>query len=138
MFDRMLDKFIEPTLSQMTDYCGDSATRFINVNRWLTEQYKTVQNIEFPYGTKYGWCVAHRIGSRFICNIFPEQQSFTVMLRMSSVNFDAVRAQLCDYTNQVIDNKYPCGNGGWIHLRILNDQHLLDVQVLLNHKITHK
>ena len=43
---------------------------------------------------------------------------------------DAVR-----YAQQIVDNQYPCGDGGWIHFRVTAPEHMEDIQVLLTAKI---
>ena len=35
---------------------------------------------------------------------------------------------------QYIDNKYPCGNGGWVHYRVLSEEDLDDAKLLLSAK----
>ena len=34
----------------------------------------------------------------------------------------------------IIDNKYPCGSGGWIHAEITDDERLEDIKLLLTIK----
>lgn len=35
---------------------------------------------------------------------------------------------------EFIDKKYPCGEGGWIHYRVLTEQNLEDIKKLLRIK----
>lgn len=62
MYERMLNKQEKPTMTMMTSYCGCNAGRFTRLNSWMSENYKTVQQVTFPYGNRYGWGIAHRIG----------------------------------------------------------------------------
>lgn len=80
--------------------------------------------MRFPYGKKYGWCVTHRKGQKLICDVFAEAEAFTVMIRLLNQQFDKIYNTVQSETRQIIDNKYPCSNGGWIHYRVLTKEHL--------------
>lgn len=134
MYERMLDKQVVPTIPEMTAYCGENSELFTLLNNWLSETYGTVQEIVFPYGNHYGWGISHKIKRKFICNIFAENNSFTVMMRLSNKQYDIIYDNVEKYTQEYIDNKYPCGDGGWIHYRIINKDHFNDIQKLLNVK----
>lgn len=131
MYERLLNKQIVPAMDDLTAHCGECGAMFVHLNEHLTKNYGTSQEIRFPYGNSYGWGVAHRKGKQLVCNVFAEADAFTVMLRMSDRQFASVRDLLSDYTRHIIDNKYPCGDGGWIHYRVVNGEHLEDIQRLL-------
>ena len=90
MYERMLDKHIIPTVSEMTEYCGKNAGLFNLLNEWLSETYGTVQKVVFPYGNNYGWGISHKKKEKLVCNIFAENNSFTVMMRLSDKQFDSI------------------------------------------------
>lgn len=136
MYERMLDKQVIPTAREMEEFCGENADRFSALNEWLTSAFKTEQKIVFPYGNKYGWGIAHRKKNKLICNVFAENNAFTVMMRLSDAQYKEVYSRLHRYTQDYIDNKYPCGDGGWIHYRITCAEHLEDIQKLLSVKLS--
>jgi len=115
MYERMLNKNETPSLEQMTLHCGITAELFTKLNEWLSAEYSTVQTIVFPYGNSYGWGISHKKKGKLVCNVFPESNAFSVMLRMSNEQFASVYEQLDKYAKEYIDNKYPCHDGGWIH-----------------------
>lgn len=78
--------------------------------------------------------VSHRKGKKLICDVFVEADAFTVMIRLSNEQYDKVYEYVQEDTKKLIDNKYPCGGGGWIHFRILSDEHLQDAKLLLSVK----
>lgn len=131
MYERMLDKQIVPTIEEMITYCGESSKQFIKLNSFLADHRGTQQEIRFPYGNKYGWSVTHRKKKKLICDIFAEKDAFTVMLRLTNDQFESLYDELLPYTQEYIRNKYPCGDGGWIHYRVLNEEHLNDIEKLL-------
>lgn len=134
MYERMLNKQEIPTIADMTLYCGENAELFTQINEWLSETYETVQKITFPYGKQYGWGVAHRIKQKLVCNIFAENNSFTVMVRLSDKKYELLYGDLQKYTQEYIDNRYPCGDGGWIHYRVTCREHFDDIQKILSVK----
>ena len=131
MYERLLNKQIVPTFEELAAYCGENGALFQKLNEQLSQMYGTTQEIRFPYGNHYGWGVAHRKKKKLICDIFAEAGAFTAMLRLSNQQFDSVYDQLQAYTQNYIDNKYPCGEGGWIHYRVLNEEHFSDIMRLL-------
>ena len=131
MYERLLNKQVVPTFEELVAYCGENGALFQKLNEQLSQLYGTAQEIRFPYGNHYGWGVAHRKKKKLICDVFAEAEAFTVMLRLSNRQFDSVYEQLQAYTQNYIDNKYPCGEGGWIHYRVLNEEHFNDIMQLL-------
>lgn len=134
MYERMLNKQQKPTIEEMTEYCGENAECFTLLNRWLTVSFGTEQRQVFPYGNGYGWGIAHRIKGKLICNVFAENNSLTVMVRLSDKQWGEVYDRVQKYTQEYIDNKYPCGDGGWIHCRITLREHFEDIKILLTVK----
>lgn len=134
MYERMLNKLEKPTSSDLNQYCGSTSEMFQTLNSFLTNDYKTTQEIRFPYGKDYGWCITHRKGKKLVCDIFAEVDAFTIMLRLSNEQFDEVYNGLQPYAKQLIDNKYPCGGGGWIYYRVTSVETLNDIKTLLTIK----
>lgn len=134
MHERMLNKQVVPTVSEMTEYCGEVAGLFTALNGWLSE-HSDEQRIAFPYGNSYGWCVSHRKKKKLICNVFVEDNSFTVMMRLSDKQYQTVYHELHKYAQEHIDRRYPCGDGGWIHYRVTNEEQLEDIKKLLKMKM---
>ena len=131
MYERMLNKSEVPTIENMTAYCGGAAALFTELNEWLSAEYGTAQTIVFPYGNSYGWGISHKRKGKLVCNVFPENGAFVVMLRMYDPQFASVYDQLGDYAKNYIDNKYPCNDGGWIHYRMTGKGQLADAQTML-------
>lgn len=131
MYERMLNKQEMPEVDDMAVYCGETAGLFVMLNEWLRETYGTVQKVTFPYGNRYGWGIAHRIKKTLVCNIFPEKNAFTVMMRLSDAQFASEYENVQTYTKEYMDHKYPCGDGGWIHYRVTCEEHLNDIKKLL-------
>lgn len=134
MYERMLNKQITPSIGEMTAYCAENAERFSLLNNWLTADFGTEQKIVFPYGNSYGWGIGHYRKKKLICNIFAEAGAFTVMTRLTDAQYEKIYDNLTKYTQDYIDNKYPCGSGGWIHYRVICLEHFEDIKKLLELK----
>ena len=137
MYERMLDKQAEPSIEEMAVLCGENAERFSLLNEWLTSVFHTEERIVFPYGNHYGWGVSHKVKNKLICNIFAEDNAFMVMMRMSDRQYQTVYSQLQEYARDLIDNKYPCGDGRWIHYRVICQEHFEDIKTMLAVKQCH-
>lgn len=134
MHERMLDKQHQPTMDQFLEHCGKARELFQVLDAYLTDDLKTEKMLRFPYGNSYGWGMKYALKSKHICDVFAEKDAFTVMLRLSNKQFETCYDQLTDDTKEYIDHKYPCGDGGWIHDRVLTEQHLVDIKKLLQLK----
>ena len=134
MYERMLNQQARPAIEEMTEFCGENAEGFTRLNEWLTAVFCTKQTVVFPYGSRYGWGIAHKKKNKLICNVFPEDNAFTVMMRLSDKQYDTVYNQVQKYAQEYIDNKYPCGDGGWIHYRVMCKEHFDDIKTLLTVK----
>ena len=135
MFDRMLDKNSIPTIEEMNTYCGVNGNLFKEINHYLVEQLGTQTEIRFPYGNTYGWSITHREQQKLICDIFAEAGALTIMLRLSNKQFEAVYGEMHRYAQEHIYHKYICGDGGWIHYRVLSQEHVEDIKRLLKVKV---
>ncbi len=134
MYERMLDKNCMPTAEELAAYCDTCADLFCELNDWLTATFETIQKVVFPYGNSYGWGISHKKKSKLICNVFAESNSFTVMLRLSEKECGSLYENLSPYGKSLIDNKYPCNGGGWIHYRVTGAEQLDEIQKILKTK----
>ena len=131
MYERMLSKDNMPSKDIMAHYCGEMNDFFSMLNDWLSNTFKTDQRIVFPYGSFYGWGISHKKRNRLICNVFPENNAFSVMLRLSNNQIEYIYEDLKPKTKNYVDNRYLCGDGGWIHIRIICKEDYDDILKLL-------
>ena len=131
MYERMLDKTINPDYSDLVEFCGESGNMFDCFNEWVKLTYTTDAKLTFPYGNSYGWCVSHHKKSKLICNVFAEKDSFCVMVRKTDKQFAAIYEQVSKQAREIIDHRYPCNNGGWIHFRVTDEVSLRDIEIIM-------
>jgi hypothetical protein len=141
MYERMLDKEIVPTEDMIKEYIGENAVNNMNfIKSALEKVFKINFDLKFPYGKKYGW--GYRVSdekNKFLFNIFFEKGSINVMLR-TEIRTEKEMEQynrLSGEGKEYWENKYPCGNGGWIHYRVITKKHLNDIGIFLSIKTKH-
>lgn len=134
MYERMLDKQTPPSREEFAAYCGESQGRLLQLHGFLTQNLGLSAQLRFPYGNSYGWAMKYAKKSKHICDVFAEQGAFTVMIRLSGEQLVACKAQVSPHGQTLIDGSYPCGDGGWLHYRVLQPDHLADVVQMLGTK----
>ena len=134
MYERMLNKQVQPSIEEMMEYCAENAGLFLKLNNWIEQSFQTETKIVFPYGNNYGWGIAHRRKNILVCNVFPEDGAFSVMIRLTNKQFDSIYSQVDQYTKEYIDQKYPCNDGGWIHYRVKCEKHYNDIIKIISVK----
>lgn len=134
MYERMLNKQKQPSYEEFTAYCGDCKALFEKTDVFLTGQLKAEKEMRFPYGSHYGWGMKYHIKTKHLCDVFAENGAFTVMLRLTDAQFNKIYDGALPKTKELIDHKYPCGSGGWIHYRVLDEQQVEDVCKMLRIK----
>ena len=135
MHKRMLDKMNRPSIEEFRSFIGSREDMFENLDDFMGEVQNIQRELRFPYGNHYGWGIKYSVRKKHICDIFAEKDAFTVMMRLSNDQFEGLYSGLSAYTREYIDNKYPCGSGGWIHYRVLEPEHLEDVKKMLGVKL---
>lgn len=135
MHERMLDKSCRPSLHQMTEYCGAVGELFACFNQSMVAKYDTELEIRFPYGSRYGWGIKHKCKSKHICDVFAETDAFTVMIRLADKQVERIYPDLSAYAQELWDRRYPCGEGGWLNYRVLNEEHMVDLYRFVEIKI---
>ena len=138
MYERMFDKSINPTFTDMQQYVGDCGRLWSEFGRHIGEICTVQTTIRFPYGNSYGWSVRYGQegkSNKHICDTFAENGGFTVHFRISNTQLGRVYSDLSDYSKSICDNKYPCGDGGWLSYRVLTDDNLNDALKILASKL---
>ena len=138
MYERMLDKSIEPSFDDMLCYIGERGELFAEFRRRLGQVCPVETAIRFPYGKHYGWsvrCGQQGKSNKHICDAFAEAGAFTVHFRINNAQLDNVYNKLSDYSKKICDDKYPCGEGGWLSFRVFSKENLSDVLAILSAKL---
>ena len=139
MYERMLDKFNEPTAEQVKDYLGsESYKRLVALEDYLKSRYLLSKEMRFPFGSNYGWGYKYSHKTAHLCYAFFEKDAFTVTLQIGDKQVHLVEDMfntLSHKTRELWNIRYPCGeHGGWVHYRVLGDDDLTDICKLIEAK----
>lgn len=135
MYERLLDKVNRPTFEEFSNYCGKCKNEFIEIDRYLSQEKGLDKLLRYPYGKHYGWAYKYTFNNKLVSDIFAERDSFTAMIRLSNKEIDSIYESLTERSKRIIDDKYPCGEGGWIYLRVCEGTDLVDLKKILSLKI---
>jgi len=139
MYERLLDKNNEPALKQVKAHMGSkSYKRLLVFEEYLQGHYQVSKEMRFPFGNNYGWGYKYSHKSTHLCYAFFEKAAFTVTIQIGDKQVHLVEDLINDLSpkaKELWTNRYPCGeHGGWIHYRVLNDEELSDVYMLIGAK----
>lgn len=138
MYERLLDKNREPTLKEIYETIGSEEVKLLEeFEGFLYNNYELLSELRFPFGNDYGWGIKYSHKSKHLCYVFPEKGAFTVTIQLGKNELPRLNEKLpvlLPKTNELWKNRYPCGDGGWIHYRVLKQAELNDVKELISIK----
>jgi len=131
LYERLLDKNLEPIFDDLLHYAGDTANLWLELEKFLDEVFNTAKTIRFPYGKDYGWGVKYSKKSKHICDVFTEKGAFSVFFRVNTSAVESVIDELGDYAKSVWEEAYPCKDGRWIDFRVTDAEQLEDIKKII-------
>ncbi|MDH5440430.1 MAG: DUF3788 domain-containing protein [Candidatus Bathyarchaeota archaeon] len=138
MYERMLNKEAKPSLIDMYSVIGNDGTRLLKeLDEFLRSSYDIVSEIKFPFGSNYGWGIKYSHKAKHLCYMFPENGAFTVTIQIGKKELPKLNKKMssfCQKTKELWEHRYPCGEGGWLHYRVLNVHELEDIKELIRIK----
>lgn len=112
----------------------ESTALFGSLESFLRDSYDLNTELRFPFGNTYGWGNKYSHKSKHLCYVFFEKGAFTVTIQIGKAELPKVYEALgglLPKTKRLWENRYPCGEGGWLHYRVLNIAELEDVEKLI-------
>lgn len=132
---RFFDKNKVPKLSEIEQLLGSySMKRLEKLDSFLKGNYNIVRELKFPFGNRYGWSYKYSTNGKMLCYVFFEEGTFTVTITIGKSEVSKLvdeLPQMLQKTRELWENRYHCGEGGWIHYRIENDNELTDIHKLI-------
>ena len=133
---RMLEKDRRPAAEEIRAHMGsESFKRLQAFEALLDAGYRLEKELRFLFGNDYGWGNKYSHGKTHLCYAFFEQASFTVSLQIGDrfvASVENALSSLLPKTRDQWANRYPCGErGGWLNYRVLSDEELADLRVLI-------
>lgn len=135
MYERMLNKSKEPSITEIYEYIGESSFLLLNTfEETMKQRYDLKRDLKFPFGNNYGWGYKYSHKTKHLCYVFFEKNAITIQLQIGGnlvQKLEKVLPECLQKTKDYWNNRYPCSEGGWIHYRVLNGEELNDVIRLL-------
>ena len=135
MYERMLNKAVVPTFEDLLAHSGASSQLWLALDEYLQAQFAAQRTIRFPYGNKYGWSAKYSRKTKHICDAFAENGAFLLHFQMPEAKITPVYNLMDAYAQQMWENRYPCGSGGWLSYRVTTNGQLQGAKVLLSAKM---
>ena len=138
MNERMTDKTKQPTDADMIAHIGQPiADAWTALRRFLIETYPIVP-IYNSGGQKYGWNLQHRMAGRPLCEMYPENGSFTALVILGKAELEQALARLESFgltVRQALTASPRYHDGCWMYIRVADpltcQQDVLDIEQLI-------
>jgi inhibitor of KinA sporulation pathway (predicted exonuclease) len=133
-YERMLDKTHQPGEADMLGCIGQLVSEcWIALDQFLRETYQVEPELKFG-GTKYGWVLSYRKGGRPLCDLYPENGAFTVLIVLGGKEAAQALAELDSFGPTVrgyLENTPAYHDGRWLWIRVQQSRDIADIQRLL-------
>ena len=131
MHERMLNKEKKPSIDEIINHIGNDSYELLkHLEKELNDKYDIARELRFPYGNSYGWGFKYSHKTKHLCDIFFENSAITITIQIGGnkvVKLNEELNYLLPKTKKLWEERYLCGNGGWIHYRVFEDKELIDV-----------
>lgn len=139
MYERMLDKVRIPTEDEILNYIGKDNVELLKYfETSLNLRYDINKELKFPFGNNYGWGYKYSKKATHICYLFFEKNAFTVLIQINGKGREKIEQDINKYLPKTIEawqNRYPCGEGGWVYYRVFSKEEVDDVIKLAQIKV---
>ena len=109
--------------------------RWRNLTAHIESAYKSAPLIVYSVcAGQPGWNVKYKKGSKALCTLYPEPDSFIALVVLGQadlVKLDAVRPVYTSYLLELADGARLFNNTKWLMIRVTDDAVLDDVKKLL-------
>lgn len=133
--ERLLDNKVIPTEETIKAFVGPSSYNRLNkIDSFLQNTYDISKELKFPFGSSYGWGYKYSCHGKLLLYIFFENGRLTATITIGKGEVNKLTASLSSMlpkTALLWENRYPCGDGGWIHYPVENDIELEDIKKLI-------
>ncbi|MFT3890279.1 MAG: DUF3788 domain-containing protein [Anaerolineales bacterium] len=121
MHERMMDKANQPTEKDMTNWIGQPiAGEWNALRRFLAETYDIIPVFNSG-GKRYGWNLQYRLGKRPLCEMYPEQGSFTALVILGQVELEQAMERLEIFgsvVHKALTETTRYHDGCWMYIRV--------------------
>lgn len=121
MHERMMDRTRQPSDEDMSRWIGKPlAGDWVSLRQFLVETY-SIEPILNDGGKKYGWNLQYRLGGRPLCEMYPEQGSFTVLVILGKAELETAMGRLGtlgEVVRSAVADSPRYHDGCWMYIRV--------------------
>ena len=135
-YQRLLNKTSIPNEKFIIDNIGKNSSLWIELQKYLSDNYDFTRETIF-YGKKYGWTIRYRKSGKTLCSLFPEVGAFTILIVLGKKEVEKVYSEIDKLNPEVKDvfeKTEQLHDGKWLWIRVLNEDDLESIRLLLNTK----
>ncbi|MBN1999345.1 DUF3788 family protein [candidate division KSB1 bacterium] len=135
---RMLNEQMAPDETDITNFINERAMvrAWNNLRVFLKEGYGSDGLVTYG-GRKYGWALKYKHGQKTLVTLFPERDSFSVLLVFGKKELEKIDVQKADFSGQIlhlIERTKQYHDGKWVWIRLKDQQFYTDICNLINLK----
>lgn len=136
--ERLVDKNAQPSDRDMTDVIGQPlAEAWTALRHFIVNTYNIDPSLQYG-GKRYGWNLQHRKGGRPLCEMYPENGSFTALVVLGSKELQQALDKLESFgptVRQALLDTPRYHDGCWMYMRITDpstcEQDVIDIEQLV-------
>lgn len=125
MHERMMDEATQPSDADMINWIGPRiAEQWITLRQFLAQTYD-IAPIFNSGGKRYGWNLQYRIGGRPLCEMYPEQGSFTALVILGKDELGQAMDRFEIFgpvVQQVLEESPRYHDGCWMYIRVADSR----------------
>lgn len=121
MHERMVNKTTLPTNEEMLNWIGQPLVQEWTALRQFLAQTYAIEPIFNAGGKRYGWNLQYRISGRPLCEMYPEQGSFTALVILGKVELDQAMQRLESFgpvVRQALSESPRYHDGCWMYIGV--------------------
>ena len=133
---RMVDGAQQPTDLDVLATIGRRAGLWSMLCDYLAKEYDHDPELLFG-GKKYGWCYRYRRGGRTLVTLYPEHDSFTVLVVLGKQEVDSARRVMSEQSARVraaFSDARQLPDGRWLWIRPAFPKDIRSIAALLAFK----
>lgn len=132
---RMFDRTREPSETDIIAFISnsDAIVAWKQLQNYLDTHYDLLIETIY-YGDKYGWLVRYRKSGRTIVSLFPEKNSFSVLIVYGKKEIDKFSAQESEFLPAIVEifrNTKKLHDGKWLWIRVTDSAYFEDLKKLI-------
>lgn len=138
MHERMMDKTNQPSDLDMINAIGHPIAEAWTALRCFLVQTYDIVPIFNSGGKKYGWNLQHRISGRPLCEMYPENGSFTALVVLGKSELDQALERIETFgptVRQALAESPRFHDGCWMYIRVSDSltcqQDVQDIEQLI-------